>query len=155
MIRPTTPADTPALLALTGGAGVFTTHDVEALKEVLEDYHASNHAFGHRCVTCERGGEVIGFAYYAPVAMTDRTWNLWWIVVSKQTQARGTGGQLLKHVEDAARKENGRLLIAETSSLPTYELTRRFYEKNGYSIAAALKDYYADGHDMVIYGKRL
>ena len=110
---------------------------------------------GHRCFTYEDNGQIIGFVYYAPAAMTDRTWYLWWIVVSKQIQARGVGGQLLQQAEDGARRENGRLMMVETSGLPSYELTRRFYLKNGYDQAAVLKDYYADGHDMVVFRKRL
>jgi len=38
----------------------------------------------------------------------------------------------------------------ETSSLPHYELTRRFYLKHGYEQAAVLRDFYSDGDDMVI-----
>jgi len=87
--------------------------------------------------------------------MTDRTWDLWWIVVSKKIQARGVGGKLLKHVEDAIRQDGGRLLVLDTSSLPSYDLTRRFYLKQGYYEAAVVKDFYADGNSKVIYGKRL
>jgi ribosomal protein S18 acetylase RimI-like enzyme len=87
--------------------------------------------------------------------MTDRTWDLWWIVVDKTTQARGLGGQMLKFAEDAAKAEKGRLMEVPTSGLATYEKTRRFYVKSGYSVAATLKDHYADGHDMVIFSKRL
>ncbi|MFL5339474.1 MAG: GNAT family N-acetyltransferase [Gemmataceae bacterium] len=155
MIRPTTPEDTPQLLTISEGTGVFSPSDMAALREVLDDYHAEAKNYGHCSVTYEQHGQVIGFAYYAPAAMTDRTWELWWIVVSKQIQARGVGGQLLKHAEDAIRGEDGRLLILDTSSLPSYELTRKFYLKHGYYIAAVLKDFYADGHDKVVYGKRL
>jgi GNAT superfamily N-acetyltransferase len=156
MIRPTVPADTPTLVALAEGTGVFTAADVQALREVLDDYHAENQGWGHLCVTYEKeDGQIIGFAYYAPASMTDRTWYLWWIVVGKQVQARGVGGELLRYVEGAVRDEDGRLLLVETSSLPSYELTRRFYLKNGYQQAAVLQDYCADGHDMVIYRKRL
>jgi GNAT superfamily N-acetyltransferase len=155
MIRPTIPEDSPALLALTQGTELFLPLDLQALEEVLADYHRETIHQGHRCVTYEQGGQPIGFTYYAPTAMTDRTWHLWWIVVSKQIQARGVGGQLLKYAEDAARAENGRLMIVETSGLPSYELTRRFYLKHGYEQAATLKDFYADEHDMVIFSKRL
>jgi ribosomal protein S18 acetylase RimI-like enzyme len=155
MIRPTVPADTPALLAITQGTGLFLPLDLHALDSVLADYHAENAAAGHQCFTFEDHGQIIGFVYYAPAAMTDRTWYLWWIVVSKQTQAKGVGGQLLRQAEDGARGAKGRLMMVETSGLSTYELTRRFYLKHAYEQAAVLKDYYADGHDMVIYRKRL
>ena len=155
MIRPTTPADTPALLALTEGTGVFKPHEIEALDEVLSDYHAANHAYGHVAVTDERHGEVVGYAYYAPAAMTDRTWYLYWIAVTKETQARGVGTGLLRHAEGDVRRRGGRVLFIETSSLPHYEPTRRFYLKHGYEVTGVLRDYYADGDDMVVFRKRL
>jgi ribosomal protein S18 acetylase RimI-like enzyme len=155
MIRPTVPEDTPALLAVGESTGLFSRLDMEALQEVLDDYHATNREWGHVCVTYEQDGQVIGFAYYAPAAMTEGTWYLWWIAVGKQIQARGIGGELLRYTEDGARAGRGRIMLVETSSLPTYELTRRFYLKNGYEQHAVLRDYYADGHHMVIFRKRL
>ncbi len=151
MIRPTVPADTPALILLAERTAVFKPIEIEALREVLDDFHESHGE--HHCVTYEKDGEILGFAYFAPTAMTDRTWHLYWIAVSKQTQARGIGSELLHHVEDEIRKRNGRQLLIETSSLPHYELTRRFYLKHGYDQAGVQPDYYADGDDMVIFRK--
>jgi ribosomal protein S18 acetylase RimI-like enzyme len=155
MIRPTVPADTPTLLQIAEGTGVFKPHEIVALREVLDDYHEANHADGHRSVTYEQDGQIIGFAYYAPAAMTDRTWYLYWIAVSRQIQARGVGGGLLHFVEEDIRKQQGRVLFLETSSLPHYELTRKFYLKHGYEMMAVLRDYYSDGDDMVVFRKRL
>ena len=155
MIRPTVPADTPTLLALARGTGVFKEIEIEALREVLDDYHAHERGLGHRAVTYEQDGQVAGFAYYAPAAMTDRTWYLYWIAVSKQIQARGIGRQLLQHLEDDIRRANGRILFIETSSLPHYQPTRNFYLKHQYEQAAVLRDYYADGDDMVVFRKRM
>jgi GNAT superfamily N-acetyltransferase len=153
MIRPTTSAETSTLMALAQGTGVFKPFEIESLKEVLDDYHAFSHEHGHRSVTFEHHGQAIGFAYYAPAAMTDRTWYLYWIAVSKTIQAKGVGSKLLKHAEDDIRKLNGRLLLIETSSLPHYGLTRQFYVKHGYEQAAVLKDFYADGDDLVVFRK--
>jgi GNAT superfamily N-acetyltransferase len=156
MIRPTVPADTPPLLAIAQGTGVFKPMEIQALNEVLDDYHESTHAEDHHCVTYELHGTVIGFAYWAPAAMTDRTWYLYWIAVSKTSHARGVGGALLRHVEEDIRTaRRGRLLLIETSSLPHYELTRRFYLKHGYEQPATLPDFYADGDDLVVFRKRL
>jgi GNAT superfamily N-acetyltransferase len=155
MIRPTLPADTPTLLELTEATGVFKPLEIQALREVLDDYHATNHAHGHRSAVAEHEGRVTGFAYWAPAAMTDRTWYLYWIAVRKDTHGRGVGGALLAHVEDDIRRAKGRILMIETSSLPHYELTRRFYLKHGYDREAALRDFYADGDDLVVFRKRL
>jgi ribosomal protein S18 acetylase RimI-like enzyme len=155
MIRPTVPGDTPALVALAEATGVFKPLEIEALREVLDDYHGGNDREGHVSVTFEQHGQPIGFAYYAPAAMTDRTWYLYWIAVSKQIQARGVGGKLLRHAEEDIRQLRGRLLLIETSSLPHYDLTRRFYLKQGYEPAAVLRGYYAEGDDMVVFRKEL
>src|SRR5436309_9347654 len=153
MIRPSVPAETPALVEMARETGVFKPHEIDALQEVLDDYYASNHDLGHRCVTIEVNGQPTGFAYYAPAAMTDRTWYLYWIAVSKRIQARGIGGKLLHHAEQEIQKANGRLLLIETSSLPHYELTRKFYLKNGYEQHATLRDYYSDGDHRVVFRK--
>jgi ribosomal protein S18 acetylase RimI-like enzyme len=155
MIRATTPADTPELLNLTAATGFFKPADVEILREVLDDYHASNQAEGHRAVTLERDGQVVGFAYYAPVPLTVGTWTLWWIAVSKKSQSRGLGSELLRHAEDDVRGQGGRLMLIETSSIEMYEPTRKFYRKHGYDQEALVRDYYTDGDGLVIFRKRL
>src|SRR5439155_26143744 len=98
---------------------------------------------------------ILGYAYYAPTPMTDRTWQLWWIAVTKQTQAKGIGSKLLKYVEDDIRSKRGRILLIETSSLPHYDPTRKFYLKHGYEQEAIMRDYYADGDNLVVFRKRL
>ena len=60
-----------------------------------------------------------------------------------------------KTTEQAIKKADGRLFLIETSSLPQYALTRKFYVKHDYEQHAVLRDYYADGDDMVVFRKRL
>lgn len=155
MIRPTLEAETDALLAIAEETGVFKPLEIVALREVLDDYHATNQHDGHRAVTLLRDGEVAGFAYYAPTPMTDRTWHLYWIFVRKAGQASGLGTMLLKHAEGDIVRSDGRLFLIETSSLPSYDPTRRFYLKHGYEQAATVRDFYTDGDDQVIFRKRL
>lgn len=154
-IRPTTPEETDALVALTEATGLFKPIEVEALREVLDDYHAANHEYGHRCVTLIEADTPLGFAYYAPAAMTDRAWHLWWIVVRVDRQGHGLGGQLLLRLEDDIRSEGGRVLFIETGSLPHYEPTRRFYLKHGYERHAELRDFYAEGDSMIVFRKAI
>jgi ribosomal protein S18 acetylase RimI-like enzyme len=155
-LRPTTTADTEPLIEITAATGLFKPIEVQALREVLDDYFAVNQRQGHVSVTCETDGQVLGFAYYAPAAMTDHTWYLYWIAVRKDQQAHGIGSRLLAHVEhDIATHHQGRVLFVETGSLPHYELTRKFYRKNGYEQHALLKDFYAAGDSMVVFRKAL
>ena len=73
MIRPTIPADTPILVAMTEKTRVFKPLEIAALQEVLDDFHAGTAGEDHRCITFEQSGQAIGFAYFAPVDMTDRS----------------------------------------------------------------------------------
>jgi ribosomal protein S18 acetylase RimI-like enzyme len=155
VIRPTEPDDAPVLLEIAVGTGVFKPIEIVALEEVLEDYFEEGHVLGHRAATYERDGRPVGFVYYAPAAMTDRAWYLYWIAIDKQIQARGIGGALLRHAEQDVRKSHGRIILIETSSLPHYELTRKFYLKHGYEQACIIRDFYADKDDMVVFRKRM
>jgi ribosomal protein S18 acetylase RimI-like enzyme len=155
MIRATTRADIPELITLTEGTKVFKPHEIEALGEVLDDYFAVNHQHGHVAVTWEQEGKILGFAYYAPAAMTDRSWYLYWIAVRSQVQAKGIGAKMLHHAEQDIRRQNGRVLFIETSSLPHYDKTRKFYERQSYELTGVLRDYYSDGDDMVVFRKKL
>ena len=104
MIRPTVPADTEALVAIAASTGVFKPIEIEALREVLADYHATNREHGHVSVTLELHGKPAGFAYYAPAAMTDRTWYLYWIAVDKNVHAKGLGTRLLHPPRPTSRR---------------------------------------------------
>jgi GNAT superfamily N-acetyltransferase len=156
MIRPTTPADTDVLVAFAAATGQFKPLEIAGLREVFDDYHATNHADNHHAILAEENGESVGFAYYAPVAMTEGTWQLYWIVVRKDRQHRGIGTQMLQYAENEIRaNHHGRVLFIETGSLPHYEWTRQFYRKNGCEQHALLQDFYADGDSMVVFRKPL
>jgi ribosomal protein S18 acetylase RimI-like enzyme len=155
MMRTVSTDDTPALLAMTHDTGFFKPMEIDTLREVLKDYHEDGKAQGERCFVREEDGKIVGFVYYAPEPMTEGTWSLWWIVVRPGVQGKGLGAALLKFVEDDVRGHGARILFLETSGLPQYEPTRRFYLKNGYEEEARLRDYYTDGDDEVVYRKRL
>ena len=85
--------------------------------------------------------------------MTDRTWYLYWIAVDKNTHAKGLGTRLLQHAEEDVKAANGRIFYIETSSLPHYELTRKFYLKHGYERGGATPRFLRGGDDMVVFCK--
>jgi ribosomal protein S18 acetylase RimI-like enzyme len=158
MIRPTVPADVPRLIELTAATGFFRPEEVETLGGILDAYFEEPGVAegpAHCCHTCELDGGVVGYIYFAEEEMVDRVWYVWWVAVDPQTQGRSVGRELLQFAEGEARRRGGRVMFVETSGLPAYERTRRFYLKNGYDREAVLRDYYRDGDDLVVFRKRL
>ena len=67
----------------------------------------------------------------------------------------GIGSQMLQAVENAVRAVNGRLLLIETSDKASFERTRQFYRKHGYSEVAHIPDYVTDGDGKASFIKRM
>ncbi|HAZ47169.1 MAG TPA: GNAT family N-acetyltransferase [Cyanobacteria bacterium UBA11369] len=155
MIRPTTPDDSAALIALAVAAEMFPANETAALGKVLADYFGGKLDDGHVWVTDEEEGEPCGVAYYAPDLMADRTWYLYMIAVHPNYQRRGRGTALIQHVENALRSRGERLLLVETSGLPKYARARAFYTKCGFEPEARIRDFYAPGDDKVVFRKVL
>lgn len=154
MIRPITPADSAKVIALTISSGLFSEEDAAFLDKMLADYFTGKSQEGHVCVIDE-AAQPLGVAYYAPEPVTNGTWNLLLIAVRGDCQGQGIGSGLLRHVEDTLSQAGQRLLLVETSGLPSFERTRQFYTKCGYEAEARIRDYYNEREDKIIYRKAL
>ncbi|BDI17452.1 GNAT family N-acetyltransferase [Nostoc cf. commune SO-36] len=154
MIRPITPDDTDALIALADATGLFAPKELEELGEVLSDYFGGNIGRDHFWITDDDDGTV-GVAYYAPAPMTDGTWYLYLIAIRPDRQGQGRGTALLRYVEQALTARGERVLLVETSGLTSFEGTRAFYRKCGYDEEARIRDYYKAGDDKIVYRKVL
>jgi ribosomal protein S18 acetylase RimI-like enzyme len=155
MLRRVAPDDTATLVTIATSTNVFKPHELVALREVLDDYHATNHEYGHTAYAWCADDAIRGFVYYAPTAMTDRTWEIWWIAVDAHYHGKGLGKQLLQWAERDAQAQHARLMLLETSSTGAYASTRQFYLKQGYVLSAQVPDFYSDGDDKLIFWKRL
>ncbi len=132
MLRPAVPADTPALVALAVATELFLPDEVGPLREMLDDLHAGRSGAEHRVEVWvdEPTEPPVGVVYFGPNDMTDRTWDLLWIAVSPDRQGQGIGGELVRFTESHIRAASGRLLVIDTSSLPS------LVQANAYNIAA-------------------
>lgn len=155
MIRPILPADTPALVALSGSSGLFKPDELDAIRGMLDEYHAANASAGHTIIAYEDGGTLVGVAYFAPKAFADRVWELLMIAVDAPRHRQGIGSRLLVAFEDAVRASGGRLLLIETSDQSGFERTRLFYRKHGYAEVAHIPDYFTDGDGKASFVKRV
>lgn len=153
MIRPTTPDDTTALIALADATGLFPPSALELLRQMLTDSLGGSDT-EHFWITDDDNGPV-GVAYCELERMTNRTWNLQLIAIHPNRQGQGRGATLLRYVEQTLTVRGGRMLLVETSGLPSFERTRAFYAKCGYEEEARIRDFYAAGDDKVVFRKVL
>ena len=154
MIRDAIPSDQPALMELEIATGLFQPDELEAVSAMMSEYFSGNAGEGHQWVVDDDGG-IQGAAYYAPETLARGAWNLYFIGVHPSEQGKGRGGRLVRKVEATLSARGERLLLIETSGLGSFELTRTFYRKNGYTEEARIRDFYAAGDDKVIFTKHL
>jgi GNAT superfamily N-acetyltransferase len=124
---------------------------VELVQERLDHGDASEYYF----LFAELGGKTIAYSCFGPIAGSEGTFDLYWIVTHNDYRGKGIGRLLLEKTHDTVRDMGGRMLIAETSSLEKYNPTRHFYESMNYSKEAQIDDFYKPGDGKVFYIKRL
>lgn len=154
-IRAATPQDAAAIAAIAVDSTLFGPDDVEVVTGMMAAYFDGRQAEGHGCVVLDGDDGPRAVAYFEPAEVTDRTWYLTMIAVRRAHQGSGLGGRLMHHVEDDLRRRGERLLLVETSGTPAFDATRNFYRGLGYREEARVRDYYADGDDMVVFRRAL
>ena len=152
-LRPVGRGQRGPLERLVRDTGRFRESEVATAVELLDEALAGDDDY--RFIGAYDGDTLVGYACWGPTPGTEGTHDLYWIVVDPARQGAGIGAQLLDHVAQLLRAEGGRLLVAETSGRPDYALTRRFYQKHGFTRAATIPGYYAPGDDLVVYTEDL
>ena len=156
MIRPMESRDKAVVMALIEATDFFHAHEVTVAEELVDVYLDVPGQTDYQVVVIEDDrGAVAGYLTFGPTAMAVGVYDLYWMAVDPKAQGKGYGRRLVEWLEAYVKAEHGRLIIIETSSLPKYEPTRRFYLGLKYTEVARIPDYYQDGDDRVIYTKRL
>ena len=99
--------------------------------------------------------QAVGYICYGLTPMTQGTFDLYWIAVDPNSQGKGVGSKLVDFLEKEIRKEGGRMILADTSTIPQYEKTKRFYVQNGFQEVARIPDYYHPGNDRITFCKKI
>lgn len=155
MIRKTNSQDASGIRDLIAKSGLFHEDEVETVFGVYQQFYADALDEGHQWAVFEEEGQLVGVAYFAPEALSNNVWNLYFIAVLPDSKGTGIGKQLVSFTEQQASAAGGRLLIVETSSLDSFEPTRAFYARCGFEEAGRIRDYYGDGEAKVIFLKDL
>lgn len=154
-IRPFTLEDRSPILEILYRTRMFTPLEIEVARELIDAWLYRPEQKDYILYTAEGEGKVTGYVCYGPTPATEGTFDLYWIAVDPLYQRSGIGKELLLFTEKRIQECNGRLIIIETSSQEKYAPTRSFYERNGYTLEARIKDFYRVGDDRLIYVKRI
>lgn len=147
--------DRTAVVCMCRETGFFHEGEVAVAEELVIERLNKGPSSGYEFIFAEQNGVALGYACFGPIPCTQSSWDLYWIVVSPRFQRTGIGGRLLAEAEQTIRNLGGTRIYIETSGRQQYQPTRRFYEKHGYTVAAALEDFYAPGDPKIIYAKVL
>ena len=155
-IRPLVEKDRVSLLSMLIKTRSFTSAEIDVAMElidiVLKDQIQKDYQI--YCMVDDQD-QAIGYICYGPTPMTQGTFDLYWIAVDPGFQEQGVGSKLLSFLEEVVKAEGGRLILADTSTIPHYEKTQKFYLKNGFQEVARVLDYYHPGNDRITFCRRL
>ena len=153
--RPILASDRSGLAALLGRIPQFAPGEVEVALELVDASLHDPEGSGYTCIVAERAGALAGYICFGPTPMTAATWDLYWIAVDPAQQGRGIGRQLYAAFVARVQALGGRQIRIETSSKEDYAATGGFYERLGFEVAGRLRDFYAEGDDLLVFYRAL
>jgi ribosomal protein S18 acetylase RimI-like enzyme len=154
-IRPILEKDRATLLSMLIKTCAFTSAEIDVAMElidiVLKDRVQKDYQI--ECMVNDQD-LVVGYVCYGPTPMAQGTFDVYWISVNPDYQERGAGSKLLSFLEEVVKARGGWMILADSSTVPHFEKTKKFYLKNGFQEVARVPDYYHPGNDRITFCKR-
>src|SRR5579862_7196984 len=121
-IRHLVRSDVPVLKSILDRTGVFRDEEISVALELMAAFldNPVQKDYDIYCAVSDTD-IALGYVCFGPVPVSVGTYDLYWIAVDPDRPRMGLGRLLQQHLESVVRKSGGRLVIAETSSLPKYE----------------------------------
>lgn len=135
---------------LVVAAGLFPAEESGIVRDLLDRFATG--ATEDVCLVSDGGS---GIVYAAPIVATDRAWDLTMLGVLPEGRRSGLATALVGAVEAELVRREQRLLIVQTSGLPTFQPARALYRRLGYREEARVRDYWEQGDDLVMVTKVL
>jgi N-acetylglutamate synthase-like GNAT family acetyltransferase len=150
-IRKANRSDIPGLKTILDSSELFPS---EYLEGMMEEY-LTNPESGEIWFCAHLPEGPAGFGYCVPEKLTEGTYNLLAIAVTKELQGKGIGRALIQYIENLLKAENNRILTVDTSGSDAYLLTRKFYLQLDYQQEAVIRDFWKEGEDKIVFWKKL
>lgn len=131
----------------------FNEEEIKVAMELVNISVMNPHQDDYHIYVYEKDGKIIGYHCTGRRPLTDGVYDLYWIVSDPTSSGKGIGKSLLNHAEEFVKNNKGRWLLAETSSKESYASTQNFYLRNNYTIISEIKDFYAVGDNLLVFGK--
>lgn len=152
VIRPLAAGDRDALAAVIASDATFKAEEVAVALELIDAAIAGS--TDYEVLVADDDGPC-GYICFGRTPMTERSYDLYWIVVHARVRGRGLARRLVEAMEAALRARGGGQVRVETSETEGYGAARALYTRLGYPEAARLHDFYAPGDALITYYKRL
>jgi ribosomal protein S18 acetylase RimI-like enzyme len=120
-------------------------------KELIERFNKKQEMF----FGFVEGRELKGYVTLKPFFPGHKHCEAYWIAVKKKYQSRGIGKELMRFIENYAKKKGFRKIFLYTNE--KMKGVRRFYENLGYKLINKFPGYYGFPKDntAVLYGKTI
>jgi len=155
MVREIRTRDREGIVTLIEATKKFSQAEIEIAQELIDICFGQPDQKDYFGYVVEIDERIAGFLLLGPTPATVGTYDMYWIAVHPDFQGRGIAQELDGFAMQFVRERGGYLIIAETSSQPSYERTRAFYLKQSYELLAQITDYYKPGDDLIIFGKKV
>ena len=155
MVRRLKSADAEKIEKILNRIPQFTETEVKVAMELVNIAATNKMQTDYNVFVYEVDGRILGYYCIGRRPLTDGVYDLYWIAVDPTSEIKGIGTILVQHAEMFASENNGRWLLAETSSRDSYSGTRSFYMRNKFTIVAEINDFYSVGDNLIVFGKYL
>ena len=143
--------DVKSIRQMVQSAGVFSKEEIDVAEELAQDAAALGAESHYRFIFAEIEQELAGYTCFGRIPLTDERYDLYWIVTDKAALRKGIASELMKRTKEAVKAIGGKAIYAETSSRAIYAPAQKFYIKNGFTLAATVKNFYSNGDDKLMY----
>ena len=134
---------------------MFNNEEIDVAVEMMEECTGDAEQEDYISYVSVAGERVVGWICFGKTDFCEGVYDMYWICVDGEFQGEGVGKRLVLFMEKYLRERDDlRMMVAETSSQEKYRPTCRFYERCGFMLEAALRDFYSPGDDKLIYVKR-
>ncbi len=155
-VRPMVSQDREVLYEVLQKTSVFSVQAINLAMELVDAYLFNAGQEEYRVAVGENEqGQAVVFSCYGPVAGTEGTWRLHFLVVTPAHQHHGIGTEMLAWLELRMQQAGARLVVIEITSEASHAAFTRFFAEQGYKQAGRIRNYFRSGEDMLFYIKHL